>query len=180
MNKILLLSLAVGGGSLIWAQADSTTPQPAQQEIGLHSDHFQFDGSTRQLIYSDHVRATNAQGKLTCERLTISLPAEGALSSRPTNAVAEINVVIDFVDKGDTNHLTCDKAIYDYNVVNGLTNETLTFTGHATNTSSKAWITGEPLIWDNAKGRFSGSNFESHFKQPAGVGNGTNTTPFKF
>jgi lipopolysaccharide export system protein LptA len=180
MNKILLLSLAAGAGSVVWAQTNSVAPQPSQQEIGLHSDHFLFDGSARQLVYSDHVRATNAQGKLTCERLTIYLPPEGSVSTRPTNAVAETNVVIDFVDKGDTNHLTCDKAIYDYNVVNGLTNETFTFTGHATNTSSKAWITGEPLVWDNVRGRFSGANFESHFKQPGGSGGGTNAAPFKF
>jgi lipopolysaccharide export system protein LptA len=178
MKKMLLLLLAAGGGFAVWAQTNSAVPEPPQQEIGLRADHFMFDGNARQLVYYDHVRATNAQGKLTCDRLTIYLPPEGSASSRPTNAVAESNVVIDFVDRGDTNHLTCDKAIYDYRVVNNVTNETFTFTGHATNTSARAWMTGEPLIWDNVKGHFYGSNFESHFKQPANSGNGTNATPF--
>jgi lipopolysaccharide export system protein LptA len=179
MNKFFLLMMAVGGGSVLLAQTNPTVPPPAQQEIGLHSDHFQFDGSARQLVYYDHVRATNAQGKLTCDRLTIYLPPEGSASTRPTNAVAEANVVIDFVNRGDTNHLTCDKVIYNYSVADAVTNETFTFTGHATNTSDKVWMTGEPLVWDNVKGRFSGSNFESHFKQPASSGTGTNATPFK-
>jgi lipopolysaccharide export system protein LptA len=182
MNKILLLLLAAGCGSVVWAQTNTSpaAKEPPQQEIGLHSAHFQYDGNARQLVYYDRVRATNAQGALTCERLTINLPPEGSASSRPTNAVAETNVVIDFVDRGDTNHLTCDKAIYDYRIVGGVTNETFTFTGHATNSSAKAWITGEPLIWDNVTGRFSGANSESHFKQPSSSENSTNAAPFKF
>jgi lipopolysaccharide export system protein LptA len=180
MKKFLFFLLAAGCCSILWAQTNSAAPEPPQQELGLHSDHFEFDGNARKLVYHDNVRATNAQGKLTCGRLTIYLPQEGSGGSRPTNAVAEINVLIDFVDKGETNHLTCDKAIYDFGVVNGVTNETFTFTGHATNSNSKLWMTGEPLIWDNVKGRFSGANFESHFKQPAGSANSTNAAPFKF
>jgi lipopolysaccharide export system protein LptA len=179
MKKILPLLFAFGCASIIWAQTNSTAPKE-QQEIGLHSDHFLYDGNARRLIYYDRVRATNAQGQLTCERLTIQLPPQGAANSRPTNAVAETNVVMDFVDKGDTNHLTCDKAIYDYSVANNVTNETFTFTGHATNTSEKAWMTGEPLVWDNVKGHFYGANFETHFKQPASSGTSTNGSPFKF
>jgi hypothetical protein len=46
--------------------------------------------------------------------------------------------------------------------------------------SEKVWLTGEPLVWDNMKHEFSGENFETHFKQPAGSANGTNASPFKF
>jgi hypothetical protein len=85
-----------------------------------------------------------------------------------------------FVEKGDTNHLTCDKAIYDFNVADGVTNETFTFTGHATNTSAKVWLTGDPLIWDNVKHEFSGTDFETHFKQTAAGTNDVNPMPIKF
>jgi hypothetical protein len=46
--------------------------------------------------------------------LTIDLPPEGSLDRQPTNAVAETNVVVNLVKKGDTNHITCDRAIYTY------------------------------------------------------------------
>lgn len=178
MKRILFLSLALAGACIIRAQTNTVAPEPAQQEVGLHSQHFKYDGTARQLIYSGDVRATNMQGQLSCESLTISLPADSSLGGHPTNAVAETNVVIVFANKGDTNRLTCDKAVYDYSVSGGVTNETFTFTGHATNVSEKVWMTGEPLIWDNVHNQFSGANFETHFKQPASS-SGTNASPFK-
>jgi lipopolysaccharide export system protein LptA len=174
MKLILILFLMLGGLAL----RAQTNAAAAQEEIGLRAERFRYDGATRQLIYTGNVRATNAQGALSCERLTVSLPADSALGSHPTNAVAETNVVIVFVNKGDTNHLTCDRAIYDYSVMNNVTNETFTFTGHATNVSERVWMTGEPLVWDNVSGQFTGVNFEAHFKQPAGSGNSSNATPF--
>lgn len=174
MKIVLFLFLALSGLALR-AQTNAVV---AQDEIGLRAKLFRYDGTARQLIYSGNVRATNAQGELNCERLTVRLPEEGALGSHPTNAVAETNVLIIFINKGDTNHLTCDKAIYDYSVAGGVTNETFTFTGHATNVSERVWMTGEPLVWDNMSGQFSGVNFEAHFKQPAGSGSSSNATPF--
>jgi lipopolysaccharide export system protein LptA len=117
-------------------------------------------------VYYDHVVVTNGQGRLSCERLTINLPPEGAADNHPTNAVAETNVDIIFVNnKGETNHTTCDKGIYDYHVVNAVTNETFFFTGHATNTMAQGWFTGEPLIWDNIKQTFDfGSDVDMHLK----------------
>ena len=166
----------MGSCGLLWAQTNAPLKNSAEQEIGLHADHFYYDGNARQLVYYDHVLATNAQGKLTCARLTINLPAEGSADSRPTNVVAETNVAIDFVQKGDTNHITSDKAIYAYSVVNTVTNETLTFTGHARGENSSGWLTGEPLIWDNIANRFTGPNIETHFRIPASSANGTNAS----
>ncbi len=40
--------------------------------------------------------------------------------------------------------------------------------------NSKGWMTGEPLIWDNLSGNFSGLNTETHFKVPAQPASGTN------
>ena len=181
MNKILSLALllATSGGFAVLAQVNPIAPAVAQSEIGVHSDHFVYAGNAHQLVYSDNVRATNSQGSLACERLTINLPSEGSTDSHPTNAMAETNVVVFFINKGDTNQLTCDKAIYDYSVVQGVTNETFTFTGHATNSSEKFWITGEPLIWDNVRNSFSGVNFETHFKSPARSDKDTNNSPLE-
>lgn len=172
--KIFFFLLLAGSCGLLWAQTNPPVPRSLDQEIGLRSDHFYYDPNARQLVNYGHVVATNWEGKLTCERLTISLPPEGSADSHPTNMVAETNVVVDFVKNGETNHITSDKATYAYSVVNAVTNETITFTGHARAENAKGWMTGEPLVWDNIAGRFSGSNEEGHFNIPRNSGNGTN------
>lgn len=160
-----------------------TNAKPAEQEIGVTSGQFIYDGVKSLAIYFDQVVITNAQGKLTCERLTISLPPQGTTNSQPTNAVAETNVVIDFTDKGDTNHVTCDKAVYAYSVVNSVTNETINFYGSTNNPAevqnAKFTLTGEPLVWDVVAQKFSGSQNVMHFHAPAEGGKGTNSaSPF--
>jgi lipopolysaccharide export system protein LptA len=181
MKPMMFLLLALFAVTAAGAQTNSTPAEPPTKDFGLKSDLFRFDGKTRQLIYTGNVRATNAQGELTCGQLTIKLPAEGAMGGQPTNAVAATNVVVVFVnEKRETNRLTCDRAIYDYGVRDAITNQTFTFTGHATNTGDKMWMTGEPLIWDNIRQQFTGANFETHFKQPAGSGSSNNVMPIKF
>jgi lipopolysaccharide export system protein LptA len=170
------------------AAAVTTNTPPGEQEVGVSAIHFFYDGNKQQVIYCDDVVATNAQGTLSCDRLTINLPPEGSLDRQPTNAVAETNVVIDFVKQGDTNHITCERAIYTYLIIHGSTNDTITFVGSPTAPAkvenSKGWMTGEPLIWDNLSGNFSGLNTETHFKVPAQPASGTNppavTGPLNF
>jgi hypothetical protein len=160
------------------AVATAANPPPGGQELGVSAKHFFYDGGKQQVIFYDEVVATNAQGSLSCDRLTIDVPPEGSLDRQPTNAVAETNVVIDLVKQGDTNHITCERAIYTYLILHGATNDTITFVGSATNPArvenSKGWMTGEPLIWDNLNGNFSGVNTETHFKVPAQSAAGTN------
>lgn len=181
MKPMMYLLLALLTVTAAGAQTHSTAAAPPSKEVGVRSDFFHFDGKTRQLIYTGNVRATNVQGELTCGQITINLPAEGTIGGQPTNAVAVTNVVVVFVnEKGETNRLTCDRAIYDYGVQNAVTNQTFTFTGHATNTGDKMWMTGEPLIWDNINQRFSGANFETHFKPSATPTNGSSVVPLNF
>lgn len=157
--------------------APTNAPQPgvSEQEIGLHAGHGYFDGNARVVVYFDHVVVTNAQGRLSCERLTINLPPSNVADGHPTNAVAETNVDLVFINnKGETNHLTCDRGIYRYFILNGVTNETLTFSGHATNTSAKGWFTGEPLTWDNIHNSFDfGSNVQMGAHSSGSVSNGS-------
>jgi hypothetical protein len=168
--------------------AVATNPPPGEQEVGVTATHFFYDGGKQQVIFYDEVVATNAQGRLTCARLTIDMPPEGSLDRQPTNALAETNVVIDLVKQGDTNHITCERAIYTYLIIHGSTNDTITFVGSPTAPAkvenSKGWMTGEPLIWDNVNGNFSGLNTETHFKVPAQSASGTNppaaTVPLNF
>lgn len=174
MKTILLLLLA-GSCGLVWAQTNLPAQKSPEQEVGVHSDHFYFDGKTRQLVYSGNVVATNWQGTLTCERLTIKLPPEGAADSHPTEIDAETNVVVDFTKNGDTNHITSDRAIYAYGIVSAVTNETITFTGHAKAENAKGWMTGEPLVWDNMADRFTGTDFKTVFKTVPNASDGKNS-----
>ena len=183
MKKFLLLLSFVSVALAVWAQTNvaalkPAAKKPADQNVDVTSAHFVYDGTKHQIIYYDNVVVTNAQGLLTCERLTINVPPEGSTNSQPTNAVAETNVIIDIVRNGDTNHVTCDKAVYTYSVVNAVTNDTITFMGSpdkpAKVTNSKGWMTGEPLIWDKLNGSFSGVDTETHFKAPDNTDKGTN------
>jgi len=44
-------------------------------------------------------------------------------------------------------HATADKAVYVYEVANGITNETVTLTGNAKVENANGWLTGEPIVW---------------------------------
>lgn len=173
MKKICFLFIA-GICGLLRAQTNLLLQESSEQELGIHSDHFYFENKTRQLVYYDNVVATNSQGQLTCGRLTILLPPEGSANGHPASVVAETNVMIDFLKNGETNHIESDKAIYAYGVANGVTNETITFTGHAMGTNSQAAVSGEPLVWDNIAGRFTGSNYKSIYYPKTERANGTN------
>ena len=179
MKKICCWLAILSLGAEIWAQTNAISGKATTQDYGLHPGHAHWDGEKRQLVCYDGVVITNAQGRLTCERLTIDLPPDGALDNHPTNAVAETNLDVVFVDnKGETNHTTCDKGVYSYSVISGITNEIFTFSGHATNTSAHGWFSGEPLIWDNIKQTFDfGSNVDMHLKLHSSD-NGTNKSPF--
>ena len=178
-------SVLLAGGTLL---AAAQTLVPGGQDVGLTSTHFRYDGAKQQVIYYDHVVVTNALGSLTCEHLTIDLPPEGSPDRQPTNAVAATNVVVIFIKQADTNHITCDRAIYRYQVLKGATNDTITFLGSAGHPArvenAKGWMTGEPLVWDNLTGDFSGVNTETHFYVPKTTSDGTNPAatamPFNF
>ena len=55
-------------------------------------------------------------------------------------------MVIDFVDdKGQTNHATCDRAVYSYEVKDRTTNKLVTLSGHAKVENAEFVMTGEPI-----------------------------------
>ena len=150
--------------------------------LGITADHCVRDGNTPQVIFFGHVVVTNAQGRLSCERLTINSPARDSDDSHPTNAIAETNLDVIFIDanKGDTNHLTAGKGVYDYSVVSGITNETFTFTIHPTISNSHHRMIGTKLVWDTTAGSLEMHGIEMHDTVPANSGNGTNASPIPF
>lgn len=182
MKKIYLLiaGLVVLGGRLS-AQTNATdTPTPPRPPTVIHSDHAEFDLTARRAIYYDNVRVDDPQMLLTCVRLTGDLPQSDG-SSQLKHIVAETNVVIISVDeKGATNHATSDKAVYDFKVVDGVTNETVTLTGNAKMENSQGTLTGEPIIWDRQRNRLTATNQKMVFNQSAAAElAGTNSAPHK-
>jgi lipopolysaccharide export system protein LptA len=117
------------------APAATNQPDPANQQrepvMISSAGPLIMDMINHWLTYSDNVHVTDGQMKMTCEWLKANFPANGEQVDQPTNIVAETNVVVDFVDtKGQKGRALGDKAVYQFQVLNGITNETVTLTGN--------------------------------------------------
>ena len=136
----------------------------------IYSRFFEFDVNTRLANFWGNVRATNAGMKLVCQALTATLPkSEPGQAGHLDHVVAETNVVIDFLDEKSAEkiHATGQKSVYDFKVVNAITNETLELTGNPAVEFSSAetvkpakpsgWMTAEIIVYDRAGGKISGA-----------------------
>jgi lipopolysaccharide transport protein LptA len=149
----------------VWAlRAQTNAPaEPHLTQIDSDSVDFDMNTNARTATYIGHVRVDDPQMKLTCAWLLANLPQDGGHIS---HIVAETNVVIDFTDdKGQTNHATSDKAVYNYNVQGAVTNETVTLTGNAKTENAQAILTGEPIIWNRVNGSLTATNEHTIFRQ---------------
>lgn len=150
-------------------------PDPVNQSHGpttiASAGPLIFDMNNHWITYSDHVRVSQGQMKLTCEWLKADFPANGD----PTNIVAQTNVVVDFVDsKGQKGRALGDKAVYRLQVQDGVTNETVTLTGNPP----------EVMQGPNYTNHLTGSKFTYDLRtriwnveQPNGVFWKTNSSP---
>ncbi len=172
--RILFILLLAGTCGVIWAQTNAPAQNPPEPKTEITSESFHFDGVKNQMFYLCHVFATdNAKFRLHCEQLTIDLPPD---FGHPTNIVAETEVVIDMLgEKGQTNHITADKAVYSYDVANAVTNEVVTFTGHPRVENLQFTMFGDSLTLNLATKQYGGVNYHTIFKQSPTSGNGTNS-----
>ena len=165
MKKIYLIALLVtlGCGTSRAQTNGSVTPKPARGPTLITSHRADFSNVARQMTYIGDVRVDDPQMTLTCAQLVADLPPDGG---HIQHIVALTNVVIDSVDdKGQTNHATSDKAVYFYNVQNGVTNETVALTGSAKVENAQGWLTGEPIVWDRANNSLHAENQKMLFRQ---------------
>jgi lipopolysaccharide export system protein LptA len=156
--------LLVADSGILRAQTNTYgAPQLMRSQTVITSTVVFFSNAARQVIYSGNVRVDDPQMQLTCEQLTADLPQAGG---HINHLVALTNVVMDSVDeKGQTNHATCDMAIYDYNLQNGVTNETITLTGNAKAETAQVILYGEPIIYNRATGSLTATNQHMIFRQ---------------
>jgi len=177
MKRIIFL-LAAGFCSLAAAQTNLSLSLPTAAPAAkakphvptitmIDSDMADFDMNLHQAIYRGHVLVVDPQVRLTCEWLLVDLPAGGE----------HLNVVVDFTnEKGEKYHVTAAQAIYDYKVVEAVTNETVTFTGKPVVETATSIIYSEPMVWDRARNHFI-------FTEPKMISKdngGTNSSPMNF
>jgi len=193
MKQFGLMAIAVLCSGLVYAQTDvtgqgsspgattnlpdATTPPRAPTRIDSDQSA-DFDLNGHQAIYRGHVRVDDPEMKLTCALLVADVPQGGG---HPNRIVAETNVVIDFTDaKGQTNHATGDKAVYSYNVENGVTNETVTLTGNPQMENAQGTQAGDVIVWDRANNKLHFDNPHMVFRQNLNsLSAGTNPPPVK-
>jgi lipopolysaccharide transport protein LptA len=160
---LVALLLTVEGGRLRAETNANIVPQPARGRTTIASQRVFYSNASRQVIYSGDVRVDDPQMKLTCEQLTADFPQSGG---HIDHLVALTNVVMDSVDdKGQTNHATSDKAVYDYHVQNGETNEIITLSGNAKAETAQVTLWGEPILYDRINGTLTATNQHMIFKQ---------------
>ncbi len=170
----LIALLAAAAGMTARAQPDTNAAPELLRVTDIHADSAYFDGNGHQATYCGNVRVIASGMKLTCALLVADLPQSGG---RLSHVVAETNVVIDAKDsKGQTMHATGEKAVYNYDVQNGVTNETVTLTG---NPQPQVEIpegtnSADVIIWDRANNGYRWiGNY--HFSQNQnGAPTGTN------
>jgi hypothetical protein len=95
--------------------------------------------------------------KLACALLVADLPPSGG---RVSHIVAETNVVMDAKDsKGQPVRATSGKAVYDFQVKDSVTNETVTLTGNPQPQIETAQGTtvADVIVWDRARKSYSWS-----------------------
>ncbi|MGA3163351.1 MAG: LptA/OstA family protein [Verrucomicrobiota bacterium] len=149
--------------ALVTTNTPVPKPQPPRQPTRIESDSVDFDLTAHRAIYHGHVRVDDPEMKLNCEWLTADLPQEGG---RINHIVADTNVVGDFTDeKGQTMHATGDKAVYVYEVQNGVTNETVTLTGNPELENAQGKSTGDVIVWDRARNHLDITNPKIVFHQ---------------
>ena len=149
--------------ALVTTNTPVSKPQPPRPPTRIESESVDFDLTAHRATYRGHVRVDDPEMKLSCEWLIADLPQEGG---RINHIVAETNVVTDFTDeKGQTMHATGDKAVYVYDVQNGVTNETVTLTGNPVLENAQGKSTGDMIVWDRARNHLDITNPKIVFHQ---------------
>jgi len=164
----LIAVMAVAAGLAARAQSNTNAAPPLLRITDIYSDSADFDWLGHTATSRGNVRVIALDMNLTCMLLIADLPQSGG---RLSHVVAETNVVLDAKDsKGQPIHATGDRAVYIYNVENGVTNETVTLTGNpqpqviAYQGTFVSTNRADIIIWDRAnKGFHSTGNIHSTY-----------------
>lgn len=176
MKFYCLIALTTLCGFSAGAQTNNPAPRAVTR---IESKVGEFDITGNKAIYHGNVRVDSPGMKLTCERLVADLPPSGG---RPDHIVCETNVVIDFTDeRGQTNHVTSEKAVYDFHVQNGVTNDMVTLTGSPKPKveNAQSITVADVIVWDRVNNRFQFKNPKMIFRQSPNIGQAATNSPPK-
>ena len=143
--------MAAAAGLAARAQSNTNAAPPLLRITDIYSDSADFDWLGHTTTNRGNVRVIASDMKLTCALLIADLSPSGWHLSR---IVAETNVVLDAEDSnGQPIHATGDRAVYIYNVENGVTNDTVTLTG---NPQPQVVVpagtnVADVIVWDRAR-----------------------------
>jgi lipopolysaccharide export system protein LptA len=171
----LIALMVVTAGTAARAQSNTNAAPQALRLTDVYADSAELNWAGRTGTFRGHVRVINPDLKLTCEWLVADVMGTGRIN----HIVAETNVVIDVKDsKGQAMQATSDKAVYVYEVQNGVTNETVTLTGNPLVSDAHGTQAGDPIVWDRVNNVFRFTNphmvFTNAFNDvPAGTNNST-------
>lgn len=99
-------------------------------------------------LFRGKVRIDHPQMKWLCEKLSVTLAAEGPQTRR---MIAEQSVIFDLPgDKGQTVHGTGEKAVYTYSVTPAATNEIVVLTGNPILETTNGTFRNRIIILDRA------------------------------
>jgi lipopolysaccharide export system protein LptA len=174
----LIAMMVVGACTAARAQSNTNAAPQMLRLTDIYSDSADFDGNGHTVTNRANVRVIASDMKLTCALLITELPESGG---RLSHIVAETNVVIDVTDsKGQSVHATGDKAVYNYKVENGVTNDTVTLTGNPQPQveNAQGTMAADVIVWDRANNsyRFIG-NYHAVGRQTFGGVADTNLPP---
>ncbi|MGD0251165.1 MAG: LptA/OstA family protein [Verrucomicrobiota bacterium] len=180
MKNICLIALmAMTAGTRLNAQTNTNAALEFSHEpTRIDSESANLDLTGHKVVYRGHVRVDDPQMKLACQWLTVDLPEPGG---RVDHIVAETNVVMNFVDaRGNPARATGSRAVYSYQVHNGMTNETITLTGNPEIDTADAQSKGDVIVWDRISNQLRFINPKIISRQNLdGTLGGTNRPPAK-
>lgn len=132
----------------------AATNEPAAvkppDEILIKSDRAEIYYKTNTVVYRDNVAVDDPQMKLRCDVLTLEAPKMPA--GKFNRAIAEGNVVVDFLNDGGTNHVVAGKVVYTYSITNSVTNAVIVVSGNPVITTPNGHYESDPIIWDRIAG----------------------------
>jgi lipopolysaccharide export system protein LptA len=139
-------SLSLGGGTNSPPSSSSSSNQFAElfsHEYVLRPQVALFEGK---------VRFEHPQRRLSCDHLAIHSSGEGG--SKSESLVAEHSVDFDLISTdGQKVHGTCQKAVYNYAVMDGKTNDTVELTGNPVLQMTNGTIQNPILILDRTQNK---------------------------
>jgi len=152
-NALTNLAPVSAAGSLTNSAA-TNAPAAERSPTEIFADSGVFDRTNYLVTYTGNVRVEDPQMKLTCDVLTAKVPHAGA---KLDSIVATSNVVIQAQDgQGRPVHATSGRAVYSYQVVNSITNETIELSGDPFPVVDRGQdrLAGDVIIWDRIKDTF--------------------------